>query len=362
MHMDGFKNIDIKNFRGIEHLKIDDFARVNVFLGQNNSGKSSVLEALMLLMGMSNPDMPQQLNYLRTNTFNPFRNISYLFHNMDINNAPVIMSEQFDAVRRMLELKLTYIFDGVQPSVELSGQTAKSETKTFLNTLEMNFSIESGEVKQHYKSSITINQTTGMITNRTMAEGYLEKNSASFLSAALTSAGLVENLAELIKRKKKDVILERMRIFDPHINAIEVINNDVFIGFEGVAELMPVGMTGDGLRRYLNIVASTANTVNNIILIDEIDNGLHYSSYKKLWESIFVLASETNKQVFITTHSKETLMKLHEMLEEHSKYQEMFRLYTIEKTLLKGHKAYKYGYEGLANACINDVELRSIVL
>ena len=62
--MDGFKNIDIKNFRGIEHLKIDDFARVNVFLGQNNSGKSSVLEALMLLMGMSNPDMPQQLNYL----------------------------------------------------------------------------------------------------------------------------------------------------------------------------------------------------------------------------------------------------------------------------------------------------------
>ena len=55
-------------------------------------------------------------------------------------------------------------------------------------------------------------------------------------------------------------------------------------------------------------------------------------------------------------------MKLHEMLEEHSEYQEMFRLYTIEKTLLKGHKAYKYGYEGLASACMNDVELRSIAL
>ena len=33
--MDGFKNIEIKNFRDIDHLKIDDFARVNVFLGQN---------------------------------------------------------------------------------------------------------------------------------------------------------------------------------------------------------------------------------------------------------------------------------------------------------------------------------------
>lgn len=360
--MDGFKNIDIRNFRGIEQLKIDDFARVNVFLGQNNSGKSSVLEALMLLMGMSNPDIPQQLNYLRTNAFNPFRNISYLFHNMDISNAPVIMSEQFDALRRLLELKLTYVFDGSQSSPEVNGQSATSETKTFLNTLEMIFAIESGEDKKHYRSSVTINQTTGMIASRTVAEEYLEKNSASFLSASLNSSRLVEDLSELIKRKRKDVILERMQMFDSRINAIEVIANDVFIGFEGVTELMPIGMTGDGLRHYLSVVASTANTVNNIILIDEIDNGLHHSAYKKLWESIFVLASETNKQVFITTHSKETLVKLYEMFEEHSKYQEMFRLYTIEKTLLKGHKAYKYGYEGLACACMNDVELRSIAL
>ena len=39
--MDGFKNIEINNFRGIDHLKIDDFSRVNVFLGQNNSSIES---------------------------------------------------------------------------------------------------------------------------------------------------------------------------------------------------------------------------------------------------------------------------------------------------------------------------------
>jgi len=54
--MDGFKNIEIKNFRDIDYLKIDDFSRVNILLGQNSSGKSSVLEALLLLSGMSNPD------------------------------------------------------------------------------------------------------------------------------------------------------------------------------------------------------------------------------------------------------------------------------------------------------------------
>lgn len=64
--MDGFKNIEIKNFRGIDHLKIDDFSRVNILLGQNSSGKSSVLEAISLLTGMGNPDSPLNMNRLRT--------------------------------------------------------------------------------------------------------------------------------------------------------------------------------------------------------------------------------------------------------------------------------------------------------
>ena len=61
--MDGFKNIKIDNFRGIKHLEIDDFSRVNVFLGQNSSGKSSILECLMLTVGMSNPDYQQSFRF-----------------------------------------------------------------------------------------------------------------------------------------------------------------------------------------------------------------------------------------------------------------------------------------------------------
>ena len=136
----------------------------------------------------------------------------------------------------------------------------------------------------------------------------------------------------------------------------------MYIGFEGINEMLPLGMSGDGLRRFLNIVACSANPMTNIILIDEIDNGLHYSAYKKLWEAIFALATSTNKQVFVTTHSKETLYKLNEMLEENTDYQKELRLYTIERTLKKGIQAYKYTYEGLSGACENDIEIRSTVL
>jgi AAA15 family ATPase/GTPase len=121
-------------------------------------------------------------------------------------------------------------------------------------------------------------------------------------------------------------------------------------------------MMGDGLRRYLNIVAASANPINNILLIDEIENGLHYSAYKKLWEAIFALAVSNNKQVFVTTHSKETLYRLNEMLEEHAEYRNELSLYTLEQTKLKGHQAYRLPYEGLAEASKNNIEIRSVAL
>ena len=63
----------------------------------------------------------------------------------------------------------------------------------------------------------------------------------------------------------------------------------------------------------------------------------------------------------MTTHSKETLCRLKEMLEEHREYQREMRLFTIEKTKMKGFQAYKYTYEGLSGACENDIEIRGIV-
>ena len=357
--MDGFKSIEIQKYRGVNHLAIEDLSRVNIFLGHNNSGKSTILESLMLLMGMSNPDIVQRVNSFRTrNLFSNFNDVRYIFHNLDFSQAPVIQAQQFDGIGRNLKMNLTYIFDEKENLAQ--PQIPTSETKVFLNTLEMNFSISSEKETKSYRSSVTFHQ--GAVTRKTIAEGYLEKNSASFLSADLMANNTANDLAELIKRKKKDVVLERLVKFDDRINAIETIGNEIFIGFEGMGELLPIGMTGDGLRRYLSIVASSANTTNNIILIDEIDNGLHYSAYKKLWESIFALATDTNKQVFITTHSQETLYQLYQMLEENPQYQDAFRLYTIEQTLKKDHQAYKYGYAEFKDACQNEVELRSIVL
>lgn len=359
--MDGFKRIDIRNFRGIDHLEIDDCARVNVFLGQNNSGKTSILECLLLIMGMSSPDMPQSLNRLRSrNNMIGVADARYMFNNLVLANSPEIIALRTDGVQRHLKLRLSYIFNEKEQAIQPNGAIPISEPGALVNTLEMLFDVTEKEKNQKHRSSLTFN-LAGSITNRTFAEGYVEKDFVGLITADLLSGNLVNDLSELFKRKQKNLVLERLAIFDKSIYTIDILNNDVYIGFDGINEMLPLGMTGDGLRRYLNIVACSANPKTNIIVIDEVDNGLHYSAYKKLWEAIFALSKTTNKQVFITTHSKETLYRLNEMLEERPEYQQEMRLYTIAKTLKKGHQAYKYTFEGLQGACRNDIEIRGMV-
>ena len=359
--MEGFKNLEIKNFRGIDRLVMDDFSRVNGFLGQNGSGKSSILEAILMLTGMSNPGLPQSINMLRSRgAVGQYLDVRYFFHNLVLTTPPEVSSEQNDGVKRHMILKMPFVFDEQTQVTTPIGQIQRSDAMVQVNQVEMDFDITADNIVNQYKSTMTFNQQ-GLIKERKIAEGYQEKLYASLIPASLAASNATSDLAELVKRKMKQLVVDRLTFFDKKITAVEVLADGVFVGIEGVPELLPISMHGDGMFRYLTIVAASANPITNIVLLDEIENGLHYSAYKKLWEAIFALATTTNKQVFVTTHSKETLCRLNEMLEENPAYLQEMRLYTIANTQKNGYQAYKYTYEGLSGACENDVELRGMV-
>ena len=219
----------------------------------------------MLLMGMSNPDLPQSINFLRSRNYSSFADLEYLFHNFDLKTAPEISSELFDETKRHLALELTYVFDEKAQIDVQNGQIPTSETKDFLNTLRMNFEIEANDQKRSDSSYIMVNNA-GIITNKKKAEDYLEKNSAAFLSADLSVGNPANDLVDLAKWKKKDIVTEQLAKFDKHITSVEILNNMVYVALDGVDKLLPINMMGDGLRRYLNIVAAAANPINNIIL------------------------------------------------------------------------------------------------
>lgn len=358
--MNGFKNLEINNFRGIDHLTIEDFSRVNVFLGQNNSGKSTVLEAIAMLMGMSNPDLPQAINAMRARkSFSKFIDIQYFFNNLNVAMPPEVLADEMDGTTRHLKMGLSYVFDELAEPNNVQHQ--QTGTVNYVNTLEMNFDISNGTSSHSLRSWLRVN-SQGLVVNRKLADGYLENRRAWLTPSDLMTSNLGNDLTDLFRRNRKDAVLALLKIFDDRISSIEILTDDIYVGFEGMAQMLPVSMMGDGLRRYLSIVASASNPLIDMFLIDEVDNGLHYSVYKKLWHALFALAVASDKQIFVTTHSKETLGYLNEMLEEHTEYQQELRLYTLEKTKLKGHQAYKLTYNGLHEATVNDIELRSIVL
>ena len=203
--MDGFKNIEIKNFRGIDHLKIDDFSRVNVLLGQNNSGKTTVLEAIAMLMSMSNPDIPQAINAVRARKpFSKFIDIQYYFNNLNVATPPEVAAEQTDGGSRHLKLALSYVFDELaDPQNEPQQQMG---TIKYVNTLEMNFDVANGTSKQNYQSWLRVN-SQGLVVNRKVADGYLENKRAWLTPSDLMTSNLANDLAELFKRNRKDAIL-----------------------------------------------------------------------------------------------------------------------------------------------------------
>lgn len=125
----------------------------------------------------------------------------------------------------------------------------------------------------------------------------------------MTLAEMYGRLALDTEEKNKQII-SALKIFDPNIVDLKTIVQ------QGMARLyavlsdghkISVDYMGDGIFKLLYICISILANPNSIILIDEIENGFHYSMHKKIWEVIFKTAKESNVQVIATTHSYECI-------------------------------------------------------
>ena len=99
----------ITNFRGFDNLQIEGLSKINLIVGKNNSGKTSVLEGLFLLIGMSNPILPENVNRIRGITLNTPQHLKYLFHNVKLDNKPTFHGQFDDTSERWLELSPRYL-------------------------------------------------------------------------------------------------------------------------------------------------------------------------------------------------------------------------------------------------------------
>ena len=169
----------------------------------------------------------------------------------------------------------------------------------------------------------------------------------------------VENLTRIIEAKQEPVIVEILQHVEPKIKSIHVLKSGVSVDI-GLNRLVPINMLGDGIRKLLAIITSLYGCKEGIIFIDEIDNGMHFSSLVSLWKAILKTARMLDVQVFATTHNIESLQALNKILSEidDKEMQDEIMCYSLRHLPTDEMKAYEYPYEKFQYVINQEIEIR----
>lgn len=350
--MKHIRSININNFRGLKALTLEDLCPITVFLGENSVGKSSVLESLFMVTGPNNPFLSLQVTSLRAHTGTDLNGVRYMFYDSDLSKSPQMTALFSDSETREIRLIPSYTLEETVDAIQIAHIGNNNQMLTGI-TSEFVIKTEGTTVKG--KSTFERSQDGKL--SPTLDPNYQESVNSVSLSSFNLNFNLINIYEELVKSGRKDVVLTAIKLFDGRINSIEATKDGLFIGYDHLSNMVPLNMAGDGVQKYLSIALYAFHPLTDIILIDEIENGLHFSAHQKLWKCIFTSAKELGKQFFISTHNKETLTCLSSLVSLDDDYSKMLDVITLTRDADKIVPYHLSGY-GLSGAIENDIEIR----
>jgi len=151
--------------------------------------------------------------------------------------------------------------------------------------------------------------------------------------SSLTNAKMIELFDEIVLNPEESSVVDALKIIEPSIERIAVKKNAFFVktnnnNYQGGT---PLGNMGDGVGRMLGIVLAIVNAKDGILLVDEIDTGLHFSIMSDMWKLVWETAKKLNVQVFATTHSSDCWTSLDAIASRENPSKEGITIHRIEK-------------------------------
>ena len=360
-----FKKITIKGFRGIKELELDDFRQINLFVGKNNCGKSTILESLYLAIAPTNAHLPVKINMFR-GLQNLDENMWLtLFHKMSRDSNITISTELNTKDERKLVIEPniksatnvaitnTKIKDEL---IDVSGDVSGSSLMfPVINGLLIEYSVKQKNAKRwtKYNAQVTLD---GIDIKTIPPKGYKENLKGAYVNPQTIFIDIQKRFDEIQVRKQIESIVDVLKEIDDSLVDIS-LGKDVIYCDIGLDRLMPINVMGDGMYRLLAIVLAISTQQDGILLIDEIDTGLHYSAQEILWNVIFKSAKKFNVQIFASTHSLECIKAFSSTCSNQSPKEVDIKLYRIEKRD-DDIKAIDYDGEVLAASLESGWEMR----
>lgn len=347
-----YTSFHIRNFRGFDDLKLDDLARVNLIAGKNNVGKTALLEALFIHSGCYNPELA-----LRLNAFRGIPRIQIdlarwavapwdaLFKNFDTTQKIEFSSLNSKNQEWVLHLNILSDPDELRKFVinlqqDSNGSGSSSSFTDPFRVLQLHF--EDKERSEVVDTHVFLDHSgvnTEIVPSPPFQTSFLGSRGRTPLDED------ANNFTKLASSGKRDLLLDALTILEPNLRTLELLKfggATMLHGDTGINRPIPLAFMGDGLTRIANIILAIGNAPSGVVLIDEIENGLHYSVLKDIWKAIAKAAREFDTQIFATTHSWECITAAHRAFAEESMYD--FRYLRLERSL-ENESIHAVGYD-----------------
>ena len=328
-----YEKIKIENFRGINNLEINNLRQFNLLVGKNNCGKTSLLESIYIISTPANPFSSILVSNVRGHYITQPSSWTVFFNKMDIE-SPIRLTGEISRPKeiRTLAIKTLPGKSVAQPTYEpldLSQKGSRGESHDKIIGLRVEFSISKyHKKKQTYESKIWLGKETKLESDP--PGNYTETLKSTFANRMTRHGDMIKWFSEIIVKKQDEKILKILKTVEPRLVSLRIGAGDILYCDMGFTNLLPFSNAGEGLNLLLAIILAIYETSGGVVLIDEIENGLHYSTQEILWRAIFEAAIAFDVQVFAATHSYENVKAFSAAYEKLNDKGDKIRLFRIE--------------------------------
>ncbi len=294
-------NFEINEYKCFKDFKIDNLSQINIVSGKNNVGKTAFLELVSII------ENSQDLRLFKSNITSIFEardldidDINRYFENINL------MIKTFDN-RVFIEHK---IIDDLTDKEFLKIERYKNIIIDFLVMYKNNKLIE----------IIPLTREGSVIPRRI----YRERIETTFINSSKPNNSELTHLYSKVQDlglESKEKFLEYLKLIDNNIIHIEPQireNRKSFlrISLDNQEQSLISSELGEGTNRFIEILCILLTNVNGTVLIDEIENGIHYTKLYDIWKAIIEIVQKENIQLFITTHDRESIEALNRASED----------------------------------------------
>ncbi len=322
------QSVRIKNFKTFKDTQIDGFTKLNIITGENNAGKSNLLEALYCLVGKSMHPCTNILEIYDNIRKEPLtiESKNLMFYGLDTDKEIQIVTTLDN--NQTLDLQIKFIASENQKVIE--SQIIPTAEQTQMPS-QLNFTLKKNN-EEIYNDHLNIdkfpNQSGYNRKFKNFEPSQLQKllpfESAAIITpsdAAYRQAHMIQAVSKICSNNQLEEELNKhLNQFDNNIQSISFnTNNQLKLKVKNIKEKVPLSVFGDGLKKYLYIVSVFMANNATTIYIDEVENGLHFSRMGLLLKNIIDFINNNkdgNLQVFMTTHNQEFIEILDQVIRE----------------------------------------------